>query len=61
MEELLEKAKKFMYTNTDCNEVELTDFQGNKVRLVRITPTPCINYPYPFWPYTYTPTTTLKY
>lgn len=48
MDKLLEKAKKFLDTNTNCNEVELTDSKGNRVRLVRFTPSPTITYVYPY-------------
>ena len=48
MDKLLAKAKLFLDTNLGCNEVELTDAKGNKVRLVRYTPTPMVTYTYPY-------------
>ena len=50
MDEMIKKAIEALQ-GSNCNEIELTDATGLKVRIVKFTPIPQYNYP---WPYQYT-------
>ena len=50
MDELIKKAIEAL-EGSSCNEIELTDATGLRVRVVKFTPIPCY---YTQWPYQYT-------
>lgn len=59
MDEMIKKAMEALQ-GSSCNEIELTDITGLKVRVVKISPAIWYNYPSP-WPYQYTSQYTSQY
>jgi len=51
MDEMIKKAIEALQAS-NCNEIELTDISGMKVRVVKISPATWYYYPSPF-PYQY--------
>lgn len=53
MDEMIKKAIEALQGSI-CNEIELTDITGLRVRVVKNSPVPLYSYPSPWQPYQYT-------